>query len=209
MTDTAPAIENTSWRDQTYREIAKTYAAEGKTDEAIAIIEKIETPDTKAMTIRGIGMAAAKLNLPAESRTALWTTLRAQAEKITHPPSYAIALTYIAMSQAFAGDNQAAWDTAADMENDALRHKAYGETAEIQAENHDPENAFISISKIDSASYRDKSAETVSRLFSDAGDYNNAYKTAQMVTNPYKKTLALQYMLAKQSEEETKEDPKP
>ena len=38
-----------------------------------------------------------------------------------------IALTYISMAQAFAGDNDAAMKTAAGMDNQALRNKAYGE----------------------------------------------------------------------------------
>jgi len=50
---TAQQIEDKNWRDKTYRELAKSYAAQGMTDRAIALIAKIETPDTKAMTIRG------------------------------------------------------------------------------------------------------------------------------------------------------------
>lgn len=195
MEKTAAGIENTAWRDQTYREIAKSLAAESKLDLAIGLIEKIETPDTKAMTIRGIGMEAAKLNLSREEQSSLFTALRKEAEKISHPPSYAIALTYIAMGQAFSGDNEGAWKTASEMENDALRHKAYGETAEIQAEKGDVVSAKISISKIDSNSYKDKSRSTVSRILADAGDFENAYDFAMMIDNPYKKTLSLQYIL--------------
>ena len=55
----AATIDNKGWRDKTYRELAKSYITEGYTDKAINLIAKIETPDTKAMTIRGIGMAAA------------------------------------------------------------------------------------------------------------------------------------------------------
>ena len=77
LQSSATGIENASWRDQTYREIAKTLAFEGDIDGAIALITKIETPDTKAMTIRGIGMAATPLSalvdLPSESG---WPTLQ-------------------------------------------------------------------------------------------------------------------------------------
>lgn len=205
MEATAGKIDNVSWRDQTYREIAKSFAAENKLAEALALIPRIETPDTKAMTIRGIGMEAAKLSLDKDAQDELFTTLRAEAEKITHPPSYAIALTYIAMAQAFAGDNEGAWKTAADMENDALRHKAYGETAEIQAENGDFPSAMISIGKIDSDAYRNKSYTTVSKILSDRGDYEAAYKAALAVTNPYKQTEAIQYMLDLQSAATEKE----
>ena len=62
----AGKIETVSWRDQTYRELAKLLAHEKKLDRAIALIDKIQSPDTKAMTIRGIGMAAADENFTAD-----------------------------------------------------------------------------------------------------------------------------------------------
>lgn len=206
LTQTAKDIDNKSWRDQTYREIAKTYAKENKINEALTFIEKIETPDTKAMTIRGIGMEAAKLSLTKEELDYIFKSLRTEAEKITHPPSYAIALTYIAMAQAFAKDNQGAWNTAADMENDALRHKAYGETAEIQAENGDFKSAKISIQKIESSAYRNKAYSTVSNILSDKGQYQDAYNAAQAITNAYKKSQAIQYLLDMQDKEDKEKE---
>lgn len=188
-------IENVSWRDQTYREIAKTMAAERQYDKAIALISKIETPDTKAMTIRGIGMAVADHKLSQEDLDSLFAKLRAEAEKIDHPPSYAIALTYIAMGQAFAGDNEGAWKTASDMENDALRHKAYGETAEIQAEKGDDTAAMKSISMIDVQSYRNKAYATVSKILADRGLLQQAYNAALPIENSYKKAQAMQYVM--------------
>jgi len=188
-------IENTSWRDQTYRELAKTKAADGDMDGAIALIDKIETPDTQAMTIRGIGMAAADLKLEKAAYDALFTKLRARAEKIEHPPSYAIALTYIAMSQAFAGDNEGAWKTASDMENNALRHKAYGETAEIQAEAGDARAAMKSIGFIESAAFRNKAYALIAKILADREDFDDALAAAMALTNPYKKAHALQYIL--------------
>jgi len=134
---TTGSIENPIWRDQSYREIAKSLAADGRFDDAFDVWEKIENPDTKALTIRGIGMAVADFELPKDQYDALFKALRARSETITHPPSYAIALTYIAMAQAFAKDDEGAWATAASMENEALRYKAYGESAEIQAERGD------------------------------------------------------------------------
>ncbi|MCB1650826.1 MAG: hypothetical protein KDI46_02115 [Alphaproteobacteria bacterium] len=195
----AAKIDNQSWRDQTYRELAKSMAAAGLVQEAIPYIEKIQTPDTKAMTIRGIGMAAAQLGLSPEQYAALFTTLRAEAEKITHPPSYAIALTYIAMSQAFAGDNAGAWKTASDMENDALRHKAYGETAEIQAGKGNTQAAMKSIGLIESEAYRNKSYSIVCKILTDNAkqdlDYQKAFDFADAITNPYKKAEAMQYIV--------------
>lgn len=191
----AALIDNTAWRDQTYREIAKTLAFEGKTDDAIALIDKIETPDTKAMTIRGIGMAAADRQYTQDQYNVIFKKLRAKAELIKHPPSYAIALTYIAMAQAFAKDDEGAWKTASEMEKDSLRHKAYGETAEIQAERGDFEAAHKSIEFIDSLAYRNKAYTTVAKILADKGHLDLAYKMAQDITNPYKKTEALQYIL--------------
>jgi hypothetical protein len=198
----ADKIETPAWRDQTYRELAKTLAFEGNIDGAIALIDKIETPDTKAMTIRGIGMAAADNKLTPERYAEIFQKLRASADKIVHPPSYAIALTYIAMAQAFAGDNEGAWKTAADMENVALRHKAYGETAEIQAERGDFDSCMKSIDLIGAASFRNKSYETVSKIFADSKRLDEALRSAQMITNPYKKASALQYVLDKQKPRE-------
>lgn len=191
----AAQIEQSSWRDQIYREIAKTYASDLKLDQAISFIDKIETPDTKAMTIRGIGMAAADHNLPKAEYDTLFTRLRTESEKITHPPSYAIALTYVAMAQAFANDDEGAWATAADMKNDALRHKAYGETAEIQAEKGKYAEAMKSIGFIESAAFRNKAYGHVSRILADHGYLQESYEAATNITNPYKKSQALQYVL--------------
>ena len=44
----AEAIDKKPWRDQTYRELAKTLAFDGRHDDAIAVIYKIQTPDTQA-----------------------------------------------------------------------------------------------------------------------------------------------------------------
>ncbi|MEM7651134.1 MAG: hypothetical protein AAF204_03505 [Pseudomonadota bacterium] len=194
----AAKIDKKAWRDQTYRELAKAKAFEGDMDGAMAVIDKIETPDTQALTIRGIGMAAADLKLPKEELDAVFGKLRAKSETITHAPSYAIALTYIAMSQAFAGDNEGAWKTASEMENDALRHKAYGETAEIQAEAGDFEAAMKSISFIDSLAFRNKAYALTSKLLANRGQYDNALAAGMKIENAYKKSQALQYVLDKQ-----------
>lgn len=199
MTKDAALINNTSWRDQTYREIAKSHAFDGNFSLALDIIPKIQTPDTTAMTIRGIGMAIAQQKHKPEDFENMFTSLREQAEKISHPPSYAIALTYIAMAQAFASDDNGAWKTASDMSNDALRHKAYGEAAEIQAEKGRFSAAQKSIKQISSLSFRNKAYSTISKILSDNGEFKDAYIAANAITNPYKKTQSLQYMLDKQN----------
>lgn len=206
MTETAAQIQQTSWRDQTYREIAKTYAFDGDVDTALGLIDKIETPDTKAMTIRGIGMAVADHHPSPESYTLTFKKLRTKAETITHPPSYAIALTYIAMAQAFADDDAGAWKTAQDMENDALRHKAYGETAEIQAEKGKFDEAMKSIAFIDSLAFRNKAYTIVSRILAEKNFLPQALKAAQKITNPYKKTSAIQFVMDTQKPREVEKE---
>ena len=202
-----PAIDKQDWRDQTLRELAKTYSYEGQTDKAIALIPQIVDNDTKAMTIRGIGMAAAALKLhPAQYRS-LFEKLSAEAQKINHPPSQGIAYTYIAMSQAFAGDDDGARKTAASMSNVALRFKAYGETAEIQAERGDLKNALISLSAIDTPSYRNKAYDTVSRIFLNKAFVEEAYVCASKIDNPYLKSKSLQRILNKGNTEEQDMEP--
>ncbi len=200
----AASIKNQSWKDQTYREIAKTYAFERKFKKAVAVIDKIKTPDTKAMTIRGIGMTFAPQGHEKAELHKLFSALRVKAEEIEHPPSYAIALTYIAMAQAFAGDNEGAWKTAADMKNDALRHKAFAETAEIQAEKGDFNSARISIESIESVAFKNKAYTIVSKILSESGLYNDAYSAANAITNAYKKTQVMQYLLDKQKPRDVK-----
>lgn len=203
----AAAIDNKSWRDQTYRELAKSYTHEGNEDAAIALIAKIETPDTQAMTIRGIGFAAADGNWDKARYDALWSKLTAEAKKIMHAPSQGIAWTYIAMAQAFAKQDNEATKTALAMENEALRHKALGESAEIQAERGDFSAAMASIGHIGSASFRNKAYRTVAKIFTEDGRLQEAYDTAARIDNPYTRGQALQAILNHGNAEE--EDVKP
>lgn len=195
----AEIIDKKAWRDQVYREIAKSYAVDGLFEDARQIMLKIETPDTKALTIRGIGMALSEDIYEDENIDEMFIILREDAEEIDHPPSYAIALTYIAMAQAFADDNEGAWNTASDMENEALRHKAYGETAEIQAEKGDFKSARISIEKIESTAFRNKAYGIVSKILADKAFYSEAYEAARMISgNSYKTAQTMQYLLDQQ-----------
>jgi hypothetical protein len=204
----APQIDNADWRDQTYREMAKTYTYEGRSDKALALIPKIQKPDTKAMTIRGIGMAAATQNLAKNQYDFLFGKLKEAAAEIEHAPSQGIAYTYISMSQAFAGDDDGARATAASMENAALRNKAYGEAAEIQAERGDLKNALMSLSAINTSSYRNKAYDTVSRLFLDKAMVSEAYECASKIDNAYLKAKSIQRILNKGNAEEENMEPK-
>lgn len=199
----AAAIPGDSARDQTWRETAKLMAAAGMVDEAVALIPQIKTPDTRAMTIRGIGMAAAALKLPKGKQDALFRQLRAEADKITHAPSHAIALTYIGMAQAFAGDDAGAMATAASMTNASLRNKAYAETAEIQAERNDLPAVIKSINAIEDSGYKDKELFIITRIFSDRQQFAHALEIALMIANPYQKSQAYLYMLTKQIQPES------
>jgi hypothetical protein len=202
MITLAENIQKKPWRDQTYREIAKTLAFENNFDKAVSIIDKIENPDTKAMTIRGIGMMLATHNYTAKDLNAKFEVLHKKANEIEHAASHGIALTYIAMAQAFTGDDEGAWKTCAMMENESLRNKAYGETAEIQAERGDYTAAQKSIQSIESIAYSNKAYDIVSHILSDKELFGDALRAINAITNPYKKAQALQYMLDKQKPRE-------
>ena len=195
---TAATITEANWRDQTLRELAKLMAKQERYDDAIAIIGRVENPDTRAMTIRGIGMAAASLKKAPDSYAPLFEKLTAEAAKIEHPPSHAIALTYIAMAQAFAGDDAGATATAKTMENPALRNKALAESAEIQAERSDISAALASIGHIDDAPFRDKAHRTIAKILADGGHYDKALAAAVKIENSYQRAQAILNILARQ-----------
>jgi predicted negative regulator of RcsB-dependent stress response len=203
-----PRVEKSEWRDQTMRELAKTYTYEGQLDKALALLPKIEDSDTKAMTVRGIGMAAAGAKMDRTRRNWLWDRLAEEAFTINHAPSRGIAFTYISMSQAFAGDDDAARSTAAAMENGALRNKAYGEAGEIQADRGDLQQALKSLSAIDSSAYRNKEYDIISRIFLDKAMVDEAYACASAIDNAYLKAKSIQRILNKGNAEEEDLEPK-
>lgn len=196
---TAASIEDDKWRDISYRELAKSLAAENRLDDAMALIPKIITPDTQALSIRGIGMAAATLNLTPDQYTALFKSLAEAADTITQPASKDIAYTYIAMSQSFAKQDASAIATARAMTNQALKHKALGEIAEVQAERKDAASAMATLKEIDSPAYKNKSTRTITLLLADRGLFDEAAVAAHQITNPTLKAEALQYILTKQT----------
>ncbi len=191
-------IPEENWRDRTWRELAKTLAFDGQATRAVAIIGKIKNPDTQAMTIRGIGMATAERKAQPDERRKIFAALRAEAEKITHKPSHAIALTYIAMGQAFAGDDEAARKTASQMQDPALRHKAFGETAEIEAERGDIAQMKQSLAAIDNDAYREKSSLTLVKILARARLFDDAQALAQTIANPTLQTEGIQFILDRQ-----------
>ena len=205
--DTASSIENPAWRDKVLRELAKSYTHEGKEDQALPLISQIQKADTKAMAIRGIGIAAADNNWKDAPRYAtLFTALTKEAQKIDHLPSQGIAYTYIAMAQAFAKDDAGAMKTAKSMQNQALRNKAFGESAEIQAERGDYVAATESIQQIDSLAFRNKAYGLVAKILTQKGQLQDAYKAAQKIDNAYGKSQALQNIVNFGNKEETLTD---
>ncbi len=207
LEETAGAIEKDSWRNQTYREMAKTLAFEGDIDRAIGLIERITSPDTQAMTIRGIGMAAADNKLPQEDYDIIFGKLHEAAKKIDHDASHAIALTYIAMAQAFAGDDKGATETAKAMENDSLRNKAFGESAEIQAERGDLNAALASIAHIDDPAFRNKAHRLIAKILAKNARYEDALQATMKIDNAYMKAETLQFILDQQKPREVEKHP--
>lgn len=199
--DATKSIDEPKWRDATLRDLAESMTYDKRVDDAIALIPKISNPDTQAMTIRTIGMTAALYgkDSPDQLRET-FTKLASAAATIKQPAANAIAYTYIAMAQAFAGLDKDAWATAAAMTNPALKHKAFGETAEIQAERGDLTLAMQSIGKIDAASYRNKAYQNVAEILIKKGMYDEALNSAAAIDNPMKRAQTLQEILKAQEE---------
>jgi len=192
---TAETLPNGPSRDQTLRELAKTLAFDRQYDSALTLLPKINSADTQALTIRGIGMAAAEHQAEPAIIKPLFEKLLAHSQTMTDAPARAIALTYIAMAQAVAGDDDGAIQTSQSMDNDSLRHKAYGETAEIQAKKGKGALALVTLSRIESIPYRNKALLTVSGLLAQGADFENALKAALLIDNAYLQALALQNYL--------------
>lgn len=192
----AAKITESRWRNYAYRDLAVSKAMDGDYDGAITLIGKIDNADTQAMTIRAIGMAVAiHQDLSEETYRMIFKKLDGAAETITNSGAKDIAYTYIAMAEAFAGLDQDATETTANMTNPALKHKAFGETAEIQADRGDFDAAMNSINAIDSLAFKNKALGIVSGIFVKQQKYDEALKAAQAITNSTKKVEAIQKIL--------------
>jgi hypothetical protein len=195
----AAAIPEKAGRDQTLRELAKLLARQGQEDRAIAIVDKIKTPDTKAITIRGIGMEAAQYaKLSREQYDDLFAKLTAAAKKIDDTASKDVALNYIAESQATAGDDAGSLKTALALKNPEMRNKALYDSSKAQAAAGRLDAAGASIAAIDQAPFRDKAHSTASKIRADGKDYDGALKLSEQIANPYLKAQAVLYILARQ-----------
>lgn len=200
----ATAIPEQRWRDKAWKELATAAAIEGDLDRAETIMNRIDNGDTRAMTIRAIGMALAAQQQRYDTRAyqAVFARLVRMAETITHDGARGIAYTYIAMSQAFAGMNDDATQTAKAMDNSALRNKAFGETAEIQAERGDIDAALASISHIDSLSFRNKAYGIIAGILMKEHSYDKALRAVQSIDNPTRRVEYLQKLLTRMQQDE-------
>jgi len=165
-------------------------------DDAIAIIDKIDNPDTQSITVRAIGMVLAiHRDYTDEQYRDIFKKLDDKVLIISDEGARDIAYTYIAMAQAFAGLDSDATKTTDSMQNPALKHKAFGETAEIQAERGDYDAAMTSINLINSTAFKNKALKIVSDIFVKRHELNQAYKAAMKITNPTKKASSLQKII--------------
>lgn len=197
----AKETQEASWRDQALRDLSASLTYDKRIDDAIALVPQISNPDTQAMTIRTIGMTAALYGKDSpEQLKETFEKLNKAAQQIKHPAANAIAYTYIAMAQAFAGLDEDAWSTAGAMTSPELKHKAFAETAEIQAERGDINAAMQSISKIDAASFRNKAYQSVGAILIKAGKHDEALRAISAIDNPMKRAQGLQGLLKAQEE---------
>lgn len=192
----AEQITESRWRNQAYRDLAVSKAMDGHYDGAVALIDKIDNPDTQAMTVRAIGMAVAlHKDLDNTTYRAIFAKLDTKSATIKDSGAKDIAYTYIAMAQAFAGLDDDATKTTDNMTNPALKHKAFGETAEIQAERGDYDQAMKSINAIDSIAFKNKALGIISGIFVKREEYERAQRAALNITNMTKQVSALQNIL--------------
>jgi len=194
------AIEDQRWKDQTLRDLVMRYADAGYAPSALPIIPQINNPDTRSMAIRAAGMGLAKHSTAAsrDSDTAYFTALKALANDIAHDGAREIAFTYIAMGETYAGQDEAATQTAMGMKNGALRNKALAESAEIQAERGDQNKAMESISHIDDPAFKDKAYTITAAIFIKGQKYDEALFMASHIENPYKQSKILLNLSAAQ-----------
>lgn len=190
------SIKEPHWRNNAYRDLAKSMAFHGDIDMAISLIDDINNSDTQAMTIRAIGMVLAiHKDFTDEKNRDIFSKLAIASEKVKDEGARDIAYTYIAMAQAFAGLDTDATKTTEAMKNPALKHKAFGETAEIQAERGHYDAAINSINLIDSLAFKNKSLGLVADIFVKRGELNRALDAAMQISNPVKKATALQKII--------------
>lgn len=210
-------IADFHWRDQVLREVAKALTEKGYPELALRIIEQVENQDTKAMTIRGIGVNTAKLSMPDDQKTYIYNQLKVAANNLSDAPSKDIAFRYIAKGQALAGFDAEADKTVDAVKDTSQRDKAYEEIAEVQAAQAKLDNVMETIARIESPSYRDRAYGAASKIFIKNGQIDPALKLAYKIETPYNRAQALLLVMkaetaqdqaaAESDEDKTKSDP--
>ncbi len=191
-------IDNDRYRDQTLRDMSKLMIHEKNFPAAIDLFHQIKSADTKAMTLRGIGVATAETDFLESDKKNIYTNLIEAAEEITEEDSRVIALRYVAKGQALAGFDDDAHATMRMIDNRSQRDKAFEEIAEVQAKQDKLGEAVKSIAAIESPPYRDRAYGAISKIFVHKENYESAIKTAQMIETPYNRAQALLLILTAQ-----------
>lgn len=195
------SIDEGRWKDQALRELAKSYTLNGAPNKAIKLISYINNADTKALTIRGIGMNYAKISQDISRLDALFEELKSVADTIEHKPSKEIAYTYIGMAQSYANMDKEAVSTALSMQNPALKNKALGEIAEIQAEQNKYKLSFDTLALIEDVSFKNKAYRIISKIYAQNGSYKASYDAAILNLNLTSRAESLQALINAQEKE--------
>ena len=183
-----PQIYNTRWRDQSFREQAKILIRHGSVDKAMSLLPQISNEDTKALTIRAIGIGMAELPLAPAAQNEYFDTLHKQAMTISHTGSQEIAMTYIAIAEASAGLFERALTSARTLRTNSLRNKSYQEIAEVLSAKGDTDNSFAALNLIDDPSFRNKAYGVIAAVFIKHGQLAAALQFAEHIEDPYIKS---------------------
>ena len=174
-------IDKQTWTDRALRDYARVQTELGDVDPALRAEEKIDTPDTRAIAIRGIAIAVAESDRDAPLKTRIFAKLDQHAKALEHAPSRAIARTYIAKARAIAGRDRAAYQIAAKIDNTDMRNKAYGAIAEAQARQGRIKAVMTSLGKVDDTGYRNRQYKTTAKMLADGGDMKAARRLANAI----------------------------
>jgi predicted negative regulator of RcsB-dependent stress response len=191
LLQTVKDIENTKWKDQTYKDVSVLLTSSNQPLKALKTLNLISNPDTKAMAIRACAKVVAEHDSYKKNASQLFEQLITSADSIEHPPSKAIAYTYIAIAQAEYGAFPNALNTASLMHNESLKNKALAEISKIMAQRNQFNETIEALSSIQSEHYRDKTSLSISKIYSENNQYDEAMKIMSMIHNPYQKSQSL------------------
>ncbi len=195
LEETLENLENKSWRDQGYRDLAEMYVLQNRPGEALNAIAKINNPDTRAMAIRKSATAVSEIEVTDPEKTIMFEMFEQASKAIQHHPSMEIALTYLSIAMAEAGLFEEAVNAVPDITNVSLRNKAYAEIAEVQARHKNGTLAIQNIKKIETESFRNQAAKRVAGVLAEHNDFKSAVQITEIISNSAHKAAALQGIL--------------